>query len=79
MRRAWCSRWARLARLRAEADVYFHTDAVQAAGKIPLDVKEIGCDLLTISATRFTARKAAGALFVRKGTLLQPLFVRRTA
>ncbi len=54
--------------------MYFHTDAVQAAGKVPLDVKEIGCDLLTISGAQ-DARPAryGSALFVRKGTLLQPL------
>ncbi len=58
----------------AEADVYFHTDAVQAAGKIPLDVKEIGCDLLTITGHKMHGPQGAGALYVRKGTLLQPLF-----
>jgi cysteine desulfurase len=62
-----------IGKLAAEADVYFHTDAVQAAGKVPLDVKEIGCDLLTISAHKFHGPQGAGALFVRKGTLLQPL------
>jgi cysteine desulfurase len=62
-----------IAGIAAEADVYFHTDAVQAAGKVPLDVKEIGCDLLTISAHKIHGPQGAGALFVRKGTLLQPL------
>ena len=59
-----------------EADVFFHTDAVQAAGKVPLDVKDIGCDLLTISAHKIHGPQGTGALFVRKGTLLQPLFFR---
>ncbi len=63
-----------IGRIAAEADVYFHTDAVQAAGKVPIDVKEIGCDLLTISAHKFHGPQGTGALFVRKGTLLQPLF-----
>src|SRR5580704_9869700 len=63
-----------IGRIAAEADVYFHTDAVQAAGKIPLDVKEIGCDLLTIASHKIHGPQGAGALFVRKGTLLQPLF-----
>ena len=62
-----------IGKIAAEADVYFHTDAVQAAGKVPVDVKEIGCDLLTISAHKFHGPQGAGALYVRKGTLLQPL------
>jgi cysteine desulfurase len=57
----------------AEADVYFHTDAVQAAGKVPIDVTEIGCDLLTLTAHKMHGPLGAGALFVRKGTLVQPL------
>ena len=63
-----------IGKIAAEADVYFHTDAVQAAGKIPLDVKEIGCDLLTITGHKMHGPQGAGALYVRKGTLLQPLF-----
>jgi cysteine desulfurase len=62
-----------IGKIATEADVYFHTDAVQAAGKVPVDVKEIGCDLLTISAHKFHGPQGAGALFVRKGTLVQPL------
>ncbi len=65
---------AEIGKLAAEADVYFHTDAVQAAGKVPIDVKEIGCDLLTLSAHKIHGPQGTGALFVRKGTLLQPLF-----
>jgi cysteine desulfurase len=57
-----------------EADVYFHTDAVQAAGKIPVDVNEWKCDLLTLSGHKIHAPQGIGALYVRKGTLLQPLF-----
>lgn len=57
-----------------EADVCFHTDAVQAAGKVPLDVNSIGCALLSISGHKMHAPQGIGALYVRKGTLLQPLF-----
>ena len=57
----------------AEADVYFHTDAVQAAGKVELDVKRIGCDLLSISGHKLHAAQGVGALYVRKGMRLQPM------
>jgi cysteine desulfurase len=63
-----------IGKIAAEADVYFHTDAVQAAGKVPIDVKEIRCDLLTLTAHKMHGPQGAGALFVRKGTLLQPMF-----
>ena len=62
-----------IGKIAAEADVYFHTDAVQAAGKIPLDVRKIGCDLLTISGHKIHASQGNGALYVRKGTLLEPM------
>jgi cysteine desulfurase len=58
----------------AEADVFFHTDAVQAAGKVPIDVKDIRCDLLTLTAHKMHGPLGTGALYVRKGTVLQPLF-----
>ena len=63
-----------VARIAHEADVYFHTDAVQAAGKVPIDVTAISCDLLSISGHKMHAPQGIGALYVRKGTLLQPLF-----
>jgi cysteine desulfurase len=61
-------------KIAAEANVQFHTDAVQAAGKVPIDVKRIGCNALSISGHKMHAPQGVGALFVRKGTKLQPLF-----
>jgi cysteine desulfurase len=63
-----------IGRIAAEADVYFHCDAVQAAGKLPLDVNRIGADLLSISAHKIYGPKGAGALYVRAGTPLAPQF-----
>jgi cysteine desulfurase len=62
-----------IAKIAAEAGVCFHTDAVQAAGKVPIDVTRIGCQALSISGHKIHAPQGVGALFVRKGTRLQPM------
>jgi cysteine desulfurase len=62
-----------IGKIAAEADAYFHTDAVQAAGKVPVNVNQIGCDLLAISGHKIHAPQGIGALYVRKGTQLAPM------
>lgn len=62
-----------IGKIAMEADVWFHTDAVQAAGKVPISVKQIGCDLLTVTAHKMHGPQGTGALFVRRGTPLHSL------
>ena len=63
-----------IGKVAAEAGVDFHTDAVQAAGKVTVDVKRIGCHAISISGHKMHAPQGVGALYVRKGTRLKPLF-----
>jgi len=63
---------AEMARARG---IVIHTDAVQAAGKIPIDVSSVPVDMLAISGHKFHAPKGVGALYIRKGTRVTPLII----
>jgi cysteine desulfurase len=63
-----------IGKIASEAKVLFHTDAVQAAAKVPISVRQIGCDALSISGHKIHASQGVGALYVKKGTRIQPLF-----
>ncbi|HSV97729.1 MAG TPA: cysteine desulfurase NifS [Spirochaetota bacterium] len=62
-----------IGRLCRERGVPYHIDGVQAAGKIPIDVKKIQCDLYSISGHKFHAPKGMGVLYIRRGTRIRPL------
>ena len=66
---------ARIAELAHARGAHMHVDAVQAAGKVPLDQRDLGADFITISGHKFHAPKGVGALTIRKGLALQPLWL----
>ena len=63
-----------IGKIAREKNVPFHTDAVQTAGKLPLDVETLGVSLLSMSAHKMYGPKGAAALYLRKGTFIEPLF-----
>jgi len=64
-----------ISRIANETGIFFHIDAVQGAGKIEFDVRRFGCHLLSISAHKMHGPKGIGAMFVRRGTPIEPLLV----
>jgi cysteine desulfurase len=64
-----------IGRIAADTGIFFHIDAVQGAGKVEFDVRRIGCHLLSISAHKMHGPKGIGAMFVRRGTPIEPLLV----
>jgi cysteine desulfurase len=65
---------AEIGKITREAGVLFHVDAVQTAGKIPLDVRQLGVDMLSVSAHKLYGPKGVGLMYLRKRTRISPLF-----
>jgi len=66
---------AKIAKICHENKVLFHTDAVQAVGKLPVDVKELGIDLLSISSHKLHGPKGIGALYIKDGVKIDPIIL----
>jgi cysteine desulfurase len=64
-----------IGKIAADTGVFFHIDAVQGAGKLEFDVRRFGCHALSISAHKMHGPKGVGAMFVRRGTPIEPLLV----
>ena len=64
-----------IAKICHENKVFFHTDAVQAVGKLPVDVKELGIDLLSISSHKLHGPKGIGALYIKDGVKIDPIIL----
>ncbi len=64
-----------IGKIAGEAGAFFHIDAVQGAGKVAFDVRRFGCHLLSISAHKMYGPKGVGAMYVRRGTPIEPLMV----
>ena len=64
-----------IGKIAAETGIFFHIDAVQGAGKVEFDMRRFGCHLLSISAHKMHGPKGVGAMFVRRGTPIEPLLV----
>jgi len=64
-----------IAAITKEAGIYYHTDAVQSFGKLPTKVDDLGIDLLSVAAHKIYGTKGVGALYIRKGTRIDPLII----